>query len=282
MTREGWLAAVTAWCGSGALPARCDVGTLYPWRAVALHATTVGFKRRVREAAAVLADARAMDIDWRASISGGKDSTALAVLLAESGWRVSAVSVKDDLDYPSERAYVEALCDRLGLSVDILVPPSLRAFLAASAVSLTTPQHGRQDALSDLHFYGLLNGHRAQHGYRGVLMGLRAAESRGRAVNAAVRGAIYTRGYDGLTVGQPLRRWTALDVHAYLHTRCVPLLPCYLCVDSDADPFAIRKSWWVVGGLPATIGSHYAWLRRWWPDLYQLAAEIDPTVRALS
>lgn len=282
MTREEWLAAVTAWCGPGALPARSDVGAYYPWRAVALHAATAGFRRRVQEAVSILADARAMGINWRVSISGGKDSTALAVLMAECGWSVPAVSVKDDLDYPGERAYVEIVCDRLGLSVDILVPPSLRAFLAGGHVSLTTPQHGRRDELSARHFYGPLNSHRSHHGYRGVLMGLRAEECGGRAVNAAVRGAIYTRRYDGLTVGQPLRRWSALDVHAFLYTRTVPLLPCYLCIDRDADALAIRKSWWVVGGLPATIGSHYAWLRRWWPDLYQIAADIDPEVRRLA
>lgn len=281
MTREGWLAAILAWCGPGALPARADVGVHYPWRTVALYANSAAFRRRVCDAAAVLADARATGLDWRVSISGGKDSTALAVLLAEHGWCVPAVSVKDDLDYPGERAYVEALCARLGLPVDILIPPSLRAFLAASDVSLTTPQHGREAALSAEHFYGLLDSHRAQHGYHGVLMGLRAGESHGRAVNAAVRGSIYRR-RDGLTVAQPLARWTALDVHAYLYARDMPLLPCYLCVDRDGDALVLRKSWWVVGGLPATIGSHYAWLRRWWPNLYEIAASIDPTVRGLA
>lgn len=81
-------------------------------------------------------------------------------------------------------------------------------------------------------------------------------------------------------MAQPLANWSALDVHAFLAAREVPLLPVYLCVDPGADALALRKSWWVVGGGPARYG-HYAWLRRWWPALWDRAVEIDPEVAAL-
>ena len=82
-------------------------------------------------------------------------------------------------------------------------------------------------------------------------------------------------------MGQPLANWTALDVHAFLLEREVPLLPVYLCIDPGADPFALRKSWWIAGGGPARHG-HYVWLRRWWPRLWALAVEIDPLVEGVS
>jgi hypothetical protein len=43
----------------------------------------------------------------------------------------------------------------------------------------------------------------------------------------------------------------------------------------------VRHSWWVAGGGPAAHG-HYAWLRRWWPELWELATEIDPSVGWIS
>ena len=282
MTREKWLGLIADWCGAGALPGRADVGVHYPWRTVGLHAASREHRQRVRAAERAVRAALAADVDWRVSISGGKDSTALVVLLAECGWRVPAVSVKDDLDFPGERSYVEALCRMLALPADILTPPSLRAHLVRNAVSLVQAQHGRAHALSAKHFYGLLDAHRAQHGYDGVIMGLRAGESAGRAANYAARGSRYRRAYDGLTVAQPIAQWSALDVHAYLWSHGVPLLPCYHSIDRDADAMSMRKSWWIVGGLPATIGGHYAWLRRWWPTLYEVAADIDPGVRAVS
>ena len=82
-------------------------------------------------------------------------------------------------------------------------------------------------------------------------------------------------------IGQPLANWSALDVHAFLARREVPLLPVYHCIDPGADAMALRKSWWIVAGGPARYG-HYAWLRRWWPALWEIAVSIDPEVSRLS
>jgi 3'-phosphoadenosine 5'-phosphosulfate sulfotransferase (PAPS reductase)/FAD synthetase len=278
--RTDWLRQIIAWCGDGALPGRSDVGLHYPWRAVALHARSRAMDHKITVARRALDAAAAVSVGWCASLSGGKDSSAMAALLALHGWHPPAVSVKDDLDYPGERAYIEHLCRHLGLHLDILSPGVSLWSVLAGQRSLLNDHHGRTAELSAEHFYGLLNAHRLHHGYDGALLGLRAGESRGRAMNAT-RGSVYRR-KDGLTVAQPIAAWSALDVHAFLVREQVPLLPCYLCVDPGMDALSLRKSWWVVGGLPATIGSHYAWLRRWWPDLWQLAADIDPAVRAVS
>lgn len=164
----------------------------------------------------------------------------------------------------------------------LLAPPvSLLAYLRATRPSLIEDLHSRTADLSARWFYGLLDEHRAQEGYGGVLLGLRAQESHGRRMNRATRGHVYQRS-DGLHVGQPLADWSALDVHAYLWREQVPLLPVYLCVDPGVDALALRKSWWVCGGGPARMGGHYTWLRRWWPQCWRLAVEIDPEVATIS
>ena len=281
MSLSRWR-ALSAHLPANAIPTRPDFGTRYPWRDVALHARSRELVRRVDGARRHLDAALSRDVPggWRLGLSGGKDSSALAALCA--GLQIPAMSVKDDLDYPGEREALAALTSHTGHALTILTPPvSLLAYLQTTRPSLVEDLHGRTADLSARWFYGLLDQHQATEGYGGVLLGLRAQESRGRALNRATRGPVYQRA-DGLHVAQPLAEWSALDVHAYLWREGIPVLPVYLCVDPGADALALRKSWWVCGGGPARNGSHYGWLRRWWPDLWRLAVEIDPEVAHLS
>ena len=283
MSLDRWR-AISAHLPPDAIPSRPDFGTHYPWRDVALHARSRELVRRVERARRDLDLALAQDVPggWRLGLSGGKDSSALAALCAAHGAILPAMSVKDDLDYPGEVEALRALADRTGHALSILTPPvSLLGYLQTTRPSLIADLHGRTADLSARWFYGLLDQHRTQEGYGGVLLGLRAEESRGRRLNHATRGAVYQRA-DGLHVAQPLGSWTALDVHAYLWREGIPVLPVYLCVDPGADALALRKSWWVCGGGPARNGAHYAWLRRWWSNLWRLAVEIDPEVATLS
>lgn len=277
MSLDRWR-ALSGFLPADASPAHHNLGVRYPWRDIALHTRTQALARRVDEARRVVDFALSTDHGWTLGLSGGKDSTALA-LLAPS---LPAVSVKDDLDYPGEVEYLRALVARTGHALRVLTPPtSLVSFLRETRPSLVEDLHGRAAELSARWFYSLLDADRIAHGYGGVLLGLRAQESRGRRLNVATHGTVYQRA-DGLRVAQPLANWSALDVHAYLWREGWPVLPVYLCIDPEQDPLSIRKSWWVCGGGPARRGSHYGWLRRWWPTQWRIACEIDPSVRAIS
>lgn len=289
MRRADWLSLVVEWCGGAdCLPAsppgvglRPEVGELYPWGVVAAHASSVAFAHAIDGARRVIDAADVMGAEWRIACSGGKDSTALALLLAEEGWRPGIVSVKDDLDYPGEDAYVRHLAWWTGNHAAVLSPDvSLRAWLRECGASLIEDLHGRAAELSAKHFHGVLDAHRAAEGYNGVFLGLRAAESATRTAARAANGTAYRRA-DGLHVASPLADWSALDVHAMLQSRGAPILPVYACVEPGADPMAIRKSWWVAGGGMASHG-HYGWLRRWWPALYEQARAIDPNVERVA
>lgn len=278
---DDWRRAIGPLVPPEAIPTRPELGRLYPWRAVTLHALSREHARRVDGARRLLAQAQETGASWRLGWSAGKDSTALAALAAEAGWHVQAVSVKDDLDYPGETEYVQGLALRLGLEVAILQPTvSLLEYLRQMGASLTEDLHSRRADLSREHFYGLLDSYRAQEGYDGVLLGLRAGESSHRRRNRCFNGPLYRR-RDGLAVCTPLADWTSLDVHAYLAARDVPILPVYLCIDDAREALEVRKSWYVAGGWAAQYG-HYAWLRRWWPELYARAAGVHWGVEAVS
>lgn len=254
----------------GPLPTRPDFGAWYPWATVRAHACTRSFGRRVDQARRIL-DALG-DLDgWVASLSAGKDSTALALLLPPG---TRAFSVRDALCWPGEDWYLDQLARECSLRLErVEVEADLLEVARRTPGALTLPTEDRRGPLSGPWFRAAdsVSGHR--------IWGIRAGENRGRLMNRIIRGHTYDRG-DGVRICAPLADWSALDVHAYLASRGIPPNPVYLCVDPDADPFAMRHSWWVYGG--PGFHHHYAWLRRWWPDLWDLAAEVDPTIPGAS
>lgn len=268
---------------SSAVPVNPDFGRLYPWDQVMGRAMSYAHRRKVEIAKERIREAVALHPGIRLGWSAGKDSTALAALLNDCALSTPAFGEKDDLDYPGEDAYLQILGRHLNLPVQILTPEiSLLAFLKEKNVSLVNDLHGQTAALSRDHFYGILKKHRKEEGYNAVFLGLRSDESRGRKMNRRTHGWIYTRDSDKLTIAAPLSDWEDIDVHAYVASRDIPLMPLYLCVDPGMDAMKIRKSWFVAGGYAATIFGHYVWLRRWWPDLWHRIADLDPEVRRMS
>lgn len=266
-----------------AIPEHPDLGLRYPWKEIAIRSMSSVHKYKVDVAKQRLIEALNADIDWRLGWSAGKDSTALAVLGWVCGLSLPSFGEKDDIDYPGEEVYLQRMGKALGHGdVEILRPKvSLLAWLAEHKIDLTADLHGQAASLSSEHFYGLLREHRKQKGYNGVILGLRSDESKHRAVNRASHGWMYKRKGDDLTVACPIADWEDIDVHAFLASHNIPLLPVYFCVDPGMIALKLRKSWWIAGGGCARHG-HYTWLRRWWPDLYEKAATIDSGVRLLS
>ena len=69
-------------------------------RTCAMHARTVEHRRRVESARRTVAEAFDASTSWAVMVSGGKDSTALASVVAGVAPGVQLASEKDDMDYP--------------------------------------------------------------------------------------------------------------------------------------------------------------------------------------
>jgi 3'-phosphoadenosine 5'-phosphosulfate sulfotransferase (PAPS reductase)/FAD synthetase len=242
-------------------------------RTAQIHAGTHGFARHLESARRVVGQALETAAPWCLMWSGGKDSTVMAhMVCVEMGQRMPVASEKDDLDYPGEREYVEGLARAWGLDLHVLEPPiSPREWLAAHAGALEADGdlHSRAAGLSKACFYEVVE--RFSSSFAGVFLGLRAAESRGRNVNRAAHGLLYSkaRSPSPLWVATPLGDWTGLDVYAYAETRAVELLPVYRCIAlaHRTEPWQVRKSWWVPGAH-ARLGG-LGWLRHYYPSLYR-------------
>jgi 3'-phosphoadenosine 5'-phosphosulfate sulfotransferase (PAPS reductase)/FAD synthetase len=269
-----------------AIPDHPELGMRYPWGEIWLRAMSSVHRRKVAVAQERVRQAAARaDRVWRLSWSAGKDSTACAGLIADCGLQATfpAFGEKDDIDYPAEPEYMQRVAVALGMGEPEVLRPkvTLLDWLQSKGVNLTEDLHSQAAGLSSEHFYGLLREHRKRTGYDAAILGLRANESKHRTKNRAVHGWMYERG-DGLVVAAPLADWEDIDVHAYLASRDIPVLPVYLCVDPGMDALRIRKSWWLSGGYSASVFGHYQWLRRWWPGLWERATAIDGRVRLLS
>jgi phosphoadenosine phosphosulfate reductase len=246
-------------------------------RTCRLWAGTPQHRARVDRAREALRTFALSSSAWRVMWSGGKDSTALVHLAAFAGiGPVRAVSVKDDLDFPGEEAYVRALADRWAVDLEVLHPPtSLIAHIASheERYSVGADIHGREADLSRVAFYPILRAHHAAHGPYDIALGLRAAESRGRTVNRATRGITYRKA-DGQATCQPIADWADRDVYAYLFAHDVPILPLYRCVRLAEAPGRVRKSWWLPGKAATQGGT--IWLRTYYPSLFAQLRRMLP------
>jgi 3'-phosphoadenosine 5'-phosphosulfate sulfotransferase (PAPS reductase)/FAD synthetase len=252
------------------------------------HARTLDHHDVVDQAKRVVERALTMAPTWAVMWSGGKDSTAMAHLIAvEMGKPVPMVSEKDDLDYPGELKYVTELAAQWGATLDVITPKRSPAeWLRAHGLDMAGADdvHGREAGLSQACFYNEVEA--SNVGRDGIFLGLRAEESNGRGRNRAMNGLIYrkkpTEGNPaGLLVAQPLADWTGLDVFAYLLSRDIPVLPVYRCIGlmHAREPWRVRKSWWIPGEQGAR--GQVTWLRHYWPSLYLRLCEWVPAVKGL-
>lgn len=261
-----------------------DLQAWETWRRVALlRAEEPDHRRRVDRAREIVDRALSLGLSACVMWSGGKDSTALAHLIrAHMGISLQTFSEKDDLDFPEEEQYIKSLAADHSIDLRVLRPEvSPAAWLAENGASLSgyDDLHSRAAELSRACFYRMVE--EASNLYGLTFLGLRAGESRGRAMNYATRGSLYRR-MDGRWTCSPIASWEGVDVYAYLLSRGIELLPLYRCIAfmHRDEPWRVRKSWWVPGSSARLGGA--AWLRRYYPSLFDRLASWIPASRSLA
>lgn len=267
-------AHASQWWGPGWWPGPCTEAPglfdRYPWRTVALHARTLRFRQQFDRARAVVGEALEASPDWRLTVSGGKDSSALLAVAAGMGHAqaLRPLSIRDDLCWPGEDLYLDQLGRHLGVEIErVWVDLDLTRGLKQNTDTKTG------QALSAPWFRAA----RLAVDGEGVMWGLRREESKMRAITIAKRGRLY-RMREGLRAA-PLADWQAIDVHAALMHFGVAPHPVYGCIDPWQDPLQLRHSWFVVGVETSIARKHYDWLARWWPLAWSRVQELWPDVR---
>lgn len=176
------------------------------------------------------------------SFSGGKDSLAVLGLMCcvRPASQVVVVTQADDLDWPWKRAYCHRVIAQLGITDYEYCESTVSArdqLVAGAARIRGTFRH-------------VLRAYAQRRGHDAAILGLRAAESRGRQLSRARRGRDY-RTREGLRHLLPLADWSALDVMAWIQQCGLPLAPVYEWDDDGVPPHERRMSWPVMPDLMA-------------------------------
>lgn len=241
------------------------------------HANTTAFKKRVEKTKVIIDDYISLGVKCYGSISGGKDSTVLMHLVNVVSPYTPFVSEKDDMDFPGELEYMHLLQEKYNLTLDILTPPVM-LWDVIMKHDFTEDIHSKGANFSDEYFYGLLRNHQQENNYKGVFLGLRATESKGRLWNVKTNSYIYYNQDWKQLVCQPLAEWSAKDVFAYLFSNDIPILDVYFKTNFVKSPEEIRKSWI----LPSAQTSQGAalWLKYYYPDIFRKLCIINPKLRS--
>lgn len=210
-----------------------------PWdvwlKTWALHAQTSAFRARMDRALEVLARAR-REIPGQmfCAVSGGKDSIAVAALLAEAGWKLPCVHCATELNIPDMESVSARACEQLGLDLTVAEPElDIWEWLRTEYAQQSIMEHRAHIEFRNQFSAGnMLVAQMYAANYSGSVSGMRAEESRGRRMNRVVRGPIYQQQTDETWMVLPIVDWTARDVFALAVSRGLPISEHYKVLQS--------------------------------------------------
>lgn len=229
-----------------------------------------GYRRLEDRAKALMGDflaqCEAPYVGW----SGGKDSTVLLALLADMGRTdVPVLTQTDDLDWPDKLDHCRRVVEVLGFS-----DYEVRASSVSAADQLQAVLDGRQRDIRGT-FSHVIEGYVRDRARTGMILGLRAEESRARAIVRSRHGKVFT-GNDGRMRCYPLMDWAGIDVFAAIISRGLPYMGLY--DETSRAPHEHRMSWVVAprflnegDGQRLRESNQAVWarLRARWPGLSQ-------------
>jgi len=216
-----------------------------------LHAGLGSYRRRVVEAKRTAVEAIAIPGLWACCVSGGKDSTVLAHLCHATGWRGPLFHFRHEETPQENTALCHVLAKQLELELHTVAVPGAFDVYARAGRFFIHPDTPEERAAVNwmLAAYKQAAADASEQlGYVGQFWGLRALESRPRAITLARKGALYQT-LDRVTwTSCPLRHWSGRDVWAYLLAHDLPWLSSY---DSAIDRERARSeiTWLAAEGI---------------------------------
>jgi 3'-phosphoadenosine 5'-phosphosulfate sulfotransferase (PAPS reductase)/FAD synthetase len=206
------------------------------------------------------------------SCSGGKDSIVLAHICNNLFPGIKVFSEKDIFDFPEEKEYLKSF------NFNLYIAKPYMNFTDLSKFDFLDEIHSRSSDFSKNYFYSIISSFKKEYKYKGVFLGLRTQESKGRLWNFKKNGFIYYNKRDDDYVCQPLALWKTENIFAYLISNKIAILNCYKQLKFIGDPRKIRKSWYLPGAR-ATNGQA-SWLKYYYPALFNNLLKIDNRIKS--
>jgi len=206
------------------------------------------------------------------AFSGGKDSLALLILIAELGYQNECMifTQGDDLDFSHKESYCRRVVASLGYEKHHYIMSEVSAL----------------EKLKEMQIYEELSGtfsHVVAKFVReqspdAVIMGLRQEESKARRMTIGRYGQMFLAKKDNLHHCFPIGRWTGIDVFAQIVASGIEYIDVYDKDSPDRAPHEIRFSWAFSPAFAADAGSAF-WLKKHYPEIFTRLAAINPQLR---
>lgn len=236
-----------------------------------MHARTPAFARRLAEARERIREALAQSERPYIAYSTGKDSTCTAHLVWEQVPDTPGVYFDAECAYPESYA----LLDRMEAAGRPITRWSCRNFLeilqAHGGPHADDAKLGA--ATMEWTVYEPIRRLLAERRYDCVFLGLRAEENVRRQMLLRSRGLLFQNARDGILECCPIGRWSYQDVWAYIHSRGIDYCAAYDRMEEM--PLRERRiSYWA--GETNRQRGRWAWLRLYYPDLFNMLAQRCP------
>lgn len=237
------------------------------------------------------------------SVSGGKDSAALAALVQmATGHRVQTAHATSILAMPEARDTAFALAEHLDLPLSIRKPANLRHHLEkiCSRYGTQAPEGDiTEESLLraippgvditdpeplELLFRALSPGNLMvawtyEAEWEGSYVGLRASESRGRGLFRSIHGPIHRHQSDGKLIACPILDWTVEEVFGWCLEHSLPLHPIYARgIGLGYEPERVRAGDGIVSGWIASQGGLHL-VATMYPDWWHRLVAVRPELR---
>lgn len=212
------------------------------------------YKRAIDDADTIIGRAVKMASHPAVAVSGGKDSVAMAHLVAQH-CRPAIIWNDSGMELPESGAVVAETAAIIGLDFYVAKGNAEAAWMRSDNASsvdrdaIINPTIALLDELGiDLEF-----------------VGLREAESRNRRMLIRTHGPIHQSKRWGRLLAWPMRRWTGADCLAYIYQHGLPLHPAY-SREPEENRENVRVSWiyddqWAADGSAEIC-------RRQYPKIY--------------
>lgn len=163
------------------------------------------------------------------AFSGGKDSTVLLHLTRLIKPDIPVMFANSGAEFPDTIEYIQYLERKWNLDLYEIEPSYTMLEIYEKVGAFQFKNTHKKLVKGEMKRVLILEPAQQMRelGFDGVLMGLRAEESKGRMFNAKSNGYIYHTKYDDLWHCNPLNNWNTKDIWAYIISSCIPYNKIY-------------------------------------------------------
>lgn len=237
-----------------------------------LHVKHARYKTKVLDAKNIISRALGQMRNPYLSFSGGKDSLVMLHMVLEQNRNIPVVYWDADASYPDTETFLARIEDEWGIDiVRFKTRPILDVF---REYGIDHPQIETKTMIATV--YDPIKKLIAEYGFDGVFVGLRREESYGRKQLIKYRGPIFHSKYQNVIECLPVAYFSVQDIWAYITANELPYNPVY-DKTSMRPRNEIRVSYYC--GESIRERGRFVWLKKEYPDLYNIFAAEFPEVR---